>query len=120
MKDKQVGIDFADEQANAANLKDDATKELNARVGAVMSYSQQSFIDISNWMFATGADWPNQNPPTPPYDDDEMYLPTQMFGEGAYLNPVSSDSIQQIQNSMVANMVSRHLVQAWSRRFVQF
>ena len=75
-----------------------------------MSDTQQSFIDMSNWMFATGSDWPNQSPPNPPSDDDELYLSTKMFGKGAYLNPVSTDSIQKIQNQMVANMVSRVMI----------
>ena len=110
MEDQQQATDFANEQANAAKLQANAVEELSARVQSVMTSSQQSFVDMSNWMFATGADWPNQSPPSPQFDDDEMYLSTQIFGEGAYLNPTSTDTIQKIQNQMVANMVSHPLI----------
>ena len=106
-KDKQNAIDLANAQANAAALKADAEKEMSNKVSSAMESAQSSLLSLMSWMFQTGSDWPS-NVPTPntDYDGEGMYLPTQIFSKGKFLNPISSQDIQNIRDQMVQNMVS--------------
>lgn len=108
MQDKQNAVDQAKKQQLADNLKDDAVTEMNKRLQTVMASTQQSFLDLMSWTFSTGADWPTDSPPTPDYGAGEVYLGSQMFGKGAFLDPVSSQDIEDIKNNMISTMVSHY------------
>ena len=68
-----------------------------------MGQTQDSLAWFTSWMFQTGADWPNNNPPKPQFDADEQYLPTQMFGKGAFLAP--APDMQNVQDTLTASLV---------------
>ena len=98
--------DQAQKTSNAATLVGQTKETLEDRLSKVLEQADSNLRMLASWLWHTGEDWPNKDgPPLPAeFSDKEKYLPTQIFGNGAWL--VRNDiDITKFQEGITTQLV---------------